>query len=353
MARKTQKAGAARKRINLALQGGGAHGAFTWGVLEALLDCEEVEIAAISATSAGAMNGAALKSGLIAGGREGARENLEWLWSRLGALTDEGLANWLSALSPPSAAISGALSLSAPFVLSEATARMLGPYDSPFAENPLAPIAEAFRYDHVCAKTGPDFFVCATNVRTGKIKVFEGEEITPAALLASACLPTLFRAVEIEDSRTGRTEAYWDGGYSGNPALYPLFRAHLPADVVIVNINPLYREELPRTARDIADRVNEISFNSSLLRELRAIAFVTRLIGRGAIPRGEMREVLVHKIADDGLMTQLSVATKIFPNPVILQRLREAGRAAATAFLEAHLEDLNERSSVDMEGLYG
>ncbi|MCC6007472.1 MAG: patatin-like phospholipase family protein, partial [Rhodobacteraceae bacterium] len=265
----------------------------------------------------------------------------------------EAMAGWLSSISPSTATIAGALSISPGFMMTEAAARILGPYDTPFAENPLAPIAEAFRYDHVCARAGPDFFVCATNVRSGKIRVFSGDEITPAALLASACLPTLFRAVEIEDPETGRTEAYWDGGYSGNPALYPLFRPHLPADIVIVNINPLYREEVPRTVRDIADRVNEISFNSSLMRELRAIAFVSRLIGQGALHRGEMREVLVHKIADDGLMTQLSVATKILPNPVILDRLRQAGRAAGEAFLAAHLDDLNERSSVDMQALYG
>ena len=179
------------------------------------------------------------------------------------------------------------------------------------------------------------------------------DEITTDAILASACLPTLFQAVEIDDPKTGRTEAYWDGGYSGNPALFPLFDRSLPADIVIVNINPLEREEVPVTPQQIQNRINEISFNSSLLRELRAIAFVQRLLKQGRLTAAEKSNVLIHMIADDDLMTDLSVATKLVPNGFFVDKLKEAGRATAHTFLSRHKQDLNSRSTVNLEKMYG
>jgi len=342
-----------QKRINLALQGGGAHGAFTWGVLERFLEEERLEIAGISATSAGAMNGAALKAGLLQGGRAGARAKLAWFWERAGALDSPEALGWLSRASPASDVIAGAMALSPAYLWADALGKVVSPYDSgPFYAHPLRPLVEEMFCPEICASEGPAFFVSATNVRSGKIRLFEGDDITPDALLASACLPTLFRAVEIVDRTTGETEAYWDGGYMGNPALFPLFGPDLPADIVVVSINPLRREELPRTTREILNRVNEISFNSSLLRELRAITFVKRLLASGALQQGSMRDVLVHMISDDALMTQLGVATKLLANPVILHRLREAGRAAAERFLALHWDDLGQRSSVDLQALY-
>ncbi len=185
-----------------------------------------------------------------------------------------------------------------------------------------------FDYEHVCANAWPKLFVCATNVRSGKIRVFSGDEITPDAILASACLPTLYQAVEIVDPETGVLEAYWDGGYSGNPALFPLFYHTGTEDTIIVHINPLHRDDLPRTSTEIINRVNEISFNSSLLRELRAVEFVHRLIAEGKVARGEMMDVRVHSVQDDALMRQLGVATKTTPNRGLLLQLKEAGRAA-------------------------
>jgi NTE family protein len=170
--------------------------------------------------------------------------------------------------------------------------------------------------------------------------------------MASACLPTLFRAIEIENPETGRPDAYWDGGYTGNPALFPLFEAHLPGDILVVNINPLLRDELPTTARAIQNRINEISFNSSLLRELRAIDFVQRLIAEGRVEEGRMKRVLIHMISDDALMAQLSVATKIVPVPAVLHQLFEAGRAGAEAFLDAHLGRVGVESSVDLRAMF-
>lgn len=340
------------KAINLALQGGGAHGAFTWGVLDALLDAPEIEIASISGTSAGALNGAAVKAGLAQGSRDLARENLEWLWQQVGAITDTAFAPWLDLFAPQ--AISRAIEGSLPFALSDAFTRSVSPYASgAYYRNPLEPIVTRFHYDKVCAAVGPAFHVCATNVRSGKIRIFTGADITPAALLASACLPTMFRAVEIEDPVTGKREAYWDGGYTGNPALFPLFALDLPRDIVVVNINPLYRAEIPTSARAIQNRVNEISFNSSLLRELRAIEFVQRLLAKGNLPDGTMKNALIHMISDDDLMANLSVATKTFPTPHTLFQLRAAGRAAAETFLEDHFADLGRASSIDLPTMFG
>ncbi|MEL6643520.1 MAG: patatin-like phospholipase family protein [Pseudomonadota bacterium] len=340
-------------QVNLALQGGGAHGAFTWGVLDYLLEDESIEVAAISGTSAGALNGAAFKAGLIEDGRDGAKRNLDWLWTQVGALNDMRLANWMSEISPAPGMIAQALEYSLPYSLAETATRVFSPYAyGPFYKNPLERIVERFRYESVCARSGPALFISATNVRTGKIRVFAHEEITTDVMMASACLPTLFQAVEIDDPKTGRREAFWDGGYTGNPALFPLFAQDLPNDIMVVNINPLERDEVPITPQDILNRINEISFNSSLLRELRAIQFVRSLISDGRIQPGTMKDVLVHMIADDTLMTELSVATKLVPQPVILNKLKQAGRNAAAAFLDAHRQDLGKRPSVDLPAMF-
>lgn len=335
-------------RINLALQGGGAHGAFTWGVVDRLLQDETIEIAGISGTSAGALNGAALKAGLVTGGRQAARDNLNWLWHQVGGIADMRLAHWMSALFPAPGLVSQALEYSFPYSVADAWTRVVSPYAyGPLYQNPLKRIADEFHYEDVCADRGPAFFVSATNVRTGKIRVFSGQEIDTDAILASACLPTIFQAVEIDG------EDYWDGGYTGNPALFPLFVPELPGDIVIVNINPLEREETPRDARDILNRINEISFNSSLLRELRAIHFVQRLIGEGKVSEGAMKAVRVHMIADDDLMTELSVASKLVPTPATLSALFKAGERAADAFLAEHRNKLGHASSVDLPAMYG
>jgi NTE family protein len=339
-------------RINLALQGGGAHGAFTWGVLDRILEEETLEIAAISGASAGALNGAAVKAGLAKGSRTAARDNLAWVWEQVGAITDPRLEPWLEAFAPM--AVSAAIEASLPFAMADTVARMVSPYAAgPFYRNPLEPIVARLHYDEVCAAPGPEFHICATNVRTGKIRVFTRDQIGPEAIMASACLPTLFKAVEIEDPETGTLEAYWDGGYTGNPALFPLFAPELPPDILIVNINPLLREEVPVTAREIQNRINEISFNSSLLRELRAINFVQRLIDDGAIRDGAMKRAFIHMISDDTLMRQLSVATKIVAVPQVLHQLRQAGRRAAETFLDAHLGSIGLESTVDLPSMFG
>ncbi len=340
-----------RKQINVALQGGGAHGAFTWGALQRLLEDERIEIAGISGTSAGALNGAAVKSGLCAEGPDKALENLAWLWREIGAIEDLRLPAWMAGHGI--AGISQAMELSPAYVIGEAWTRAVSPYAyGPLYQNPLERIVRRFDYDNICAHSGPTFFVNATRVRDGRLRVFNAEEVCAEVIMASACLPTLFQAVELHDRETGRVEAFWDGGYTGNPALFPLFARDLPDDILIININPLERDSVPVTPQQIQNRLNEVSFNASLMKELRAINFVQRLLKDGTLQWGEMAKVFVHMVSDDTLMTKLSVATKLVANPIVLGELRAAGHAAAHRFLDHHFEDLNERPSVDLEKLF-
>ncbi|MDW4497814.1 patatin-like phospholipase family protein [Sulfitobacter sp. D35] len=341
------------KRINLALQGGGAHGAFTWGVLDRLLCEEDIEIAAISGCSAGALNGAALKAGYVEGKNAGARARLDWLWGEVGSRPELKLQEWMTPFSLSD--VSRAIEYSWPVLAADAWTRAVSPYSwGPLYVNPLEPIVRGLDFDRVCAETvgAPSLFVCATRVKSGKVKVFRDAEISAEAILASACLPTVFQAVDVCDEATGEVEAFWDGGYTGNPALFPLFDGAFPSDIVVININPLERTDLPRTAQQIQNRINEISFNSSLLRELRAIEFVQRLLDQGKLKQDEKARVLIHMIADDALMNELSVATKLYPTPYTLAKLKSAGQSAAENFLSAHKADLNERGTVDLVEMF-
>lgn len=341
--------------INLALQGGGAHGAFTWGVLDRLLEEPWIEIAAISGTSAGALNGAALKAGWVRDGRAGARAALEDLWAQVSGVSDMRMPAWMTGFVPEPVVASKALEYSPLFWASDILTRVVSPYAyGPLYRNPLETIVAGFDYHDVCTRAaGPELHVCTTCVRDGKVRVFTGEGLSTEVILASACLPTLFQAIEMEDPETGEVEAFWDGGYTGNPALFPLFAAHLPDDVLIVNINPLERPGTPRSPQQIANRINEISFNSSLLRELRAISFVQRLLSAGQVSEGAMKAVRVHMVADDALMNDLSVATKLVALLSVITRLRQAGEAAADSFLERHADDLGQRQSVDLREMFG
>ncbi|MGX9354356.1 patatin-like phospholipase family protein [Roseobacteraceae bacterium S113] len=341
--------------INLGLQGGGAHGAFTWGVLDRLLDEDWLAFAAITGTSAGALNGAALKSGWVRDGRAGARAALDDLWAQVSGVSDLRMPAWMKGFVPEPFFTAKALEYSPLFAITDTMTRVVSPYVyGPFYQNPLKRIVDGFDFHDVCTRTaGPELHVCTTCVRDGKVRVFTGEAINTDVVLASACLPTLFQAIEMEDPETGVREAFWDGGYTGNPALFPLFKAHLPDDILVVNINPLERPGVPTTPQDIANRINEISFNSSLLRELRAIDFVQRLLAAGTVPEGAMKALRVHMVADDGLMNDLSVATKLVALPSVLGQLKSAGQEAAEVFLAAHADDLGVRQSVDLRAMFG
>ncbi|TKW66203.1 MAG: patatin-like phospholipase family protein [Paracoccus denitrificans] len=347
-----------KRSINLALQGGGAHGAYTWGVLDRLLDEHWLDFSAISGTSAGALNGAALHAGLAAvkgrNGRQAARENLAHVWHEVGQVSDSRVVRWLHSFFPAPRSFERVTEVFSPFAWFENLTRLFSPYDyGPFYSNPLTSILNTLPYPGLGAESATRIYVNATNVRTGLTRVFSGAEVTVDAVLASACLPTIYRAVEIYDPRTGQIEEYWDGGYSGNPALWPLYAQDLPRDIVIVNINPMRREQVPHSPGEIADRVNEISFNAALLSELRAINFVKRLHGEGRLMNGRvMKNVLVHMIMDDTLMNDLSARSKILPDPGMLARMFTAGQVAADAFIENHADDIGQRDSTDLSSIF-
>jgi NTE family protein len=335
-------------RISLALQGGGAHGAFTWGALGRLLEEDDLEIAAITGTSAGALNGAALKAGLVAGGREAARKRLRDLWEAVADIGDFRTLAWMQPFLPALRFWQEAAEQFFPYSPQGVLAQIYSPYALGSGwENPLLPVVSDLDFTQVCADRSPALFIGATNVRTGTVHVFSGQEITPQALMASACLPTVFQAVEIGG------EAYWDGGFTGNPSLWPLYDAALPDDILIIQVNPLYRAEVPETPLEIQNRISEVSFNASLLAELRSIAFVKRLIAQGRIERGQMKDLRIHMIADDTLMNDLSATSKLQPSGNLIQRLFGAGRAAADQFLTRHRAKLGQDHSVDLHALFG
>jgi NTE family protein len=335
------------KAINLALQGGGSHGAFAWGVLDRLLDDERISFEGITATSAGAMNATVTAYGLTIGGREGAKRALAEFWHRISKAA-------ASSVLQPSIFDRmmniRSLENSPAFVFFDMMTRLLSPYQfNPFNFNPLRDVLEAtVDFERLRKDNVVKLFLCASNVRSGKVKIFRNHEITSSAVLASGCLPFIFQAVEIDG------EAYWDGGYMGNPAIYPLIYHCQSADVVIVHINPIYREEIPRSAAHILNRINEISFNSSLMREMRAIAFVAKLIEAGGIvDKSKMlKRVLVHSIEAESFMRDLGVSSKLNADWEFLTRLRDVGRERADQWLAANFDQLGVSSSVDIQEQY-
>src|SRR5262249_41972229 len=297
------------KNVNLALQGGGAHGAFVWGVVDHLLEDDRIGIEAISATSAGAMNAVALASGMAMGGRMSARDNLHEFWygvSRLDLMLDlySPLNQWIQALHlPPEyhpfhAAIH--------FLTHTLPPNLLNPFNFNPLKDLLLRVVDFERLN--ASPAAPQLFLNATNIHTGKIKVFQTPTITVEAVLASACLPPYFQAVEIDG------EHYWDGGYLGNPAIFPLIYRKGSKDVFIVQVTAIKRDELPASAADVLRRITEISFNSSLMREMRAVAFATRLIDRGELDESKHNRMFMHWIGNDHLMSQLGTATQFHPN---------------------------------------
>lgn len=334
------------KTINLAIQGGGAHGAFSWGVLDRLFEDDRIAFDGISASSAGAVNATVLAYGLAVGGREGARRALANFWRRVGHLAS------LGPLQPtPFDRLTGNqwLEASPPFVLFDLITRLFSPYQlNPRNVNPLrAILCDTVEFDAIHKAHCPlKLFLSATNVRTGKIRVFDNDEIGPDTVLASACLPFLFQAIEIDG------EHYWDGGYMGNPAIFPLIYNCDSRDVVIIHVNPIERAELPKTAAEIMNRINEISFNSSLMREMRAIAFVSKLIEERKMPDNGMKNMLIHRIEADDVMSKLGVASKLNASWEQISMLMEVGRERADAWLASHFDRVGQQSTVDIHEKY-
>ncbi len=328
--------------VDLALQGGGAHGAFTWGALDRLLEEPWLAIDGISGTSAGAMNAAVLVDGHAKGGAAGAREALESFWRsvseaarfspfRRGPL-DVILGRWTLDSSPI-------------YVAMDLASRLLSPYDlNPMGKNPLREILSGLIDFTRLAQAPIKLFITATNVRTGRGHVFKNEAVTADVLLASACLPTMFQAVEIDG------EPYWDGGYSGNPTITPLIRECKSQETILVQINPVERKESPRSAAEILNRLNEVSFNSVLLKELRMIALLRRVADPGDSEGAQWAGMRIHRIASD-LMTELGASSKLNAEWDFFSLLRDEGRKSAQAFLEAHAADLGRRSTLDIDAL--
>jgi NTE family protein len=334
------------KPINLALQGGGSHGALTWGVLDRLLEDARLEITGISGTSAGAMNAVVLADGLARGGREAARADLSTFWK---AVSDAALFSPIQR--GPLARMTGDYSLdhSPGYLFFEGLSRMFSPYDlNPLGINPLRGLLDnQVDFDRVNASGSVRVHVTATNVRTGRPRVFGPGQITTEAVLASACLPQMFPAVEIEG------EAYWDGGFTGNPALYPLLISEDSPDIVVVQINPLLRNDLPRSAREIMNRVNEISFNSSLVKELRAIGLMQRVAEARGIDLGTYTHTYLHLIHTHVEVQGLVASSKLNAEWAYLRHLFELGRGWAEAWLDENYEHIGHRSTLDLDSLEG
>jgi NTE family protein len=328
--------------VDLALQGGGAHGAFTWGVLDRLLEEDWLKIEGISGTSAGAMNAAALIAGHAEGGAPAAREKLETFWRRV---SDAGRLSPLQR--NPLDVMMGrwTLDTSPVFVATDLMSRIVSPYDlNPHGANPLRRIlSEVVDFEKI-AGAQIKIFVTATNVSTGRARVFRNADVSPEALLASACLPTMFQAIEIEG------DIYWDGGYSGNPTITPLVRECVSRDTILVQINPILRKERPRSATEIANRLNEVSFNSVLLKELRMIALLRQTANPGDAEGAQWAGMRIHRVASD-LMTTLSASSKLLAEWTFLCMLRDEGRRAADDFLERHGDDIGKCSTLDLDAL--
>jgi len=359
MTNKKQDKAPKRKTINLALQGGGAHGAYTWGVLDYILEDDRLDVEGISATSAGAMNAAAFACGkskaLKENKNERARETLEAFWreiSRNGKAFSHAksmpfdLEKSMKQFMPD-----WSFANSAAFSLFDNLTHALSPYQfNPLNYNPLKDaLSRTIDFEEVHACDCVKLFITATDVQNGTAKVFENEDIDINVLLASAALPFLFQAVQIKDNY------YWDGGYMGNPSLWPLFYHAKCRDILMVHVNPITREEVPKESYTIENRMNEITFNASLLKELRAIDFVKKLINEDMLKdeyKDQYTDVLFHSIRADKILCDLSIASKYDTDWYFLKHLRDLGREQAKQWLEQHFDDINNKASVDIKKDY-
>jgi NTE family protein len=344
-ARKPRRSARHKKSVNIALQGGGSHGAFTWGVLDKLFEDDRIWIEAISGTSAGAMNAVVAAQGMYEDGAEGARTRLAQFWEAVSdasrsspirrTIWDQFTGNWSLESSPGYQAMN-----------------MLRGYASPYDLNPLNMnplrelVADLVEFEKVRACKDMDIFIAATNVETGRVRVFEREEITLDSVMASACLPQLYKAVEIDG------EHYWDGGFMGNPPLFPFFYNSPSNDICIVQINPVVRPGVPRSAAEIQNRISEITFNSPLLHELRSIDFVARLLEDGKLSPDDYRKMNVHIIESRKQMRPLDASSKVNAEWAFLEHLFEIGRSAADRWLKRNYDAIGERSTVDIRQMF-
>jgi NTE family protein len=337
---------AAKKRtLNLALQGGGSHGAFTWGVLDRLLEEDDIEITAISGTSAGAMNAVVVGEGLMEGGPQKAREQLDHFWNGMGEaaarISPFQRTPWQKATDDFS------LQFSPMYEMSLAISRMVSPYQlNPFGYNPLRDaLLELIDFDRVRKSRKVKLFINTTHVATGGLRCFREHELTVDMVLASGCLPYLFQTPMIDG------EGYWDGGYIANPAIEPMTRATGTEDALIVQLNPIVRNEIPKTAHEITDRLNEITFNASLVTELRFIGERNRLVENGELRSDKYREIHLHMIHGDDELGRFPPSSKLLSETAFLHKLKALGRDACEQWLDKHGRDIGKRSTFNYRRL--
>lgn len=334
-----------KPHLNLALQGGGAHGAFTWGVLDRIFELDLFEIEGIVGTSAGAMNAAVVACGIAQNGAEGARAKMKEFWTAISEAARTGPLQpsvFDKMFSP------GNMDFSPMWMTVDAMSKMFSPYQlNPMNLNPLRDtLAGIVDFDEVCHTKRVKLFLCATDCMNGKIHVFKGDEISVDAVLASACLPFMFQAVEIDG------HFYWDGGYMGNPPLYPLIYNTEAPDILLCQINPITIDELPTTAQAIMDRINTLSFNSSLMREMRTIDFVGRLIDEDHLDKAKYKQLNIHVVEAEAEMRQLSVSSKLNADWDFLMYLFDIGREKADEWIDLNLDKVGKSSSVDIAAKY-
>ena len=330
------------KKINLALQGGGAHGAIAWGVIDRLMEEGNLDIEGIVGTSAGAMNAAVTAYGLTVGGHEGARQALHKFWRAISDASRSGPLQpslWEKMFRP------GSMDMSPGFMFYDAVARIFSPYQlNPMNFSPLRDVlTSVIDFDKIHQGQRVKLFISASNVMTGRLRIFDRTHVTVDAVLASACLPFIFQAVEVNG------EFFWDGGYMGNPPLYPIIYNCTSRDILIIQLNPINIPEVPKTAQAILDRINTLSFNSSLMREMRAIHFVTRLIDGGFDDGGRLKRMLIHTIDAEDVVCGLGVSSKLNADWDFLMYLHEVGRERAEQFLHDHYDKIGVDSSTSIE----
>lgn len=339
---KTEKADG-KKHLAIAMQGGGAHGAFTWGVLDRLLQEKDLVVEGVSGTSAGAMNAMSTAQGIIEGGNQGAREFMDRYWS---IMSERGRT---SPFKPGVLdVLMGKYTMhnSPGFLAFDFISKIMSPYQlNPAGTDPLKDLClELFDFDKLNNNKTVKIFMAATHVYTGKIKIFSNvnEELCIDALLATACLPTIHNAVMVKG------EYYWDGGFSANPAIYPLIYNCGTSDMLIIKLNPTHRPRLPVTAAEIGDRLNEINNNLSIMREMRSMHFITRLIDSGVVKPGTLKRLLIHLIEDEAVFQDLGWSSKLNTDMEFLLHLKEAGRIAADKWLEKNWDKVGKEGTADV-----
>jgi NTE family protein len=335
--------GSKRKTINLALQGGGSHSAFTWGVLDRLLDDERLTFDGVTATSAGCVNAVLLADGLAANGRDGAKELLQSFWKKMSDLTSRSIVapSFIDLFNP-----TFGLEHSPGYLFADMISRFMSPYQlNPFDINPMRELLnEAIDFERVRRQQLVKLYLCATTVRTGKIAVFTNRDITADHLIASACMPFRVRAPAIDG------EHYWEGGFMGNPAIFPVIYGSAASDILLVRLTPTERAELPMTARAILDRMEEISFNAALMREMRVVAFVTQLIDEGKLSDG--KRMFIHSIDAQDITKDLAASSKMNMEWSFLTRLFELGRQRAATWLADNFDHVGAKTTVDLQAEY-